>query len=78
MSLGTIGVGVVRTAWAITVVSDVGGIFVRVFALWTTFTFVWRRRFVRSGAIQRIKILVSDFLDASFFRKAVSQVFSCE
>ena len=76
MSLGTVGI-VVRAVWAVSVVSAVGRIVVRVFALCVTFTFVWRR-FVRSRAVRRIEILVDDFLDASFFRKAISWVFACE
>jgi len=68
-SLGTIGVvvGVVGVAWVISVVSVVGRTVVRVFALCMTFTFVWGR-FVRSGTVWRIKVLVNDFSDVSFLR----------
>ena len=64
MSLGAIGVvgGVVRTAWAITVVSTIGRIVIGAFALCATFTFI-RRRFIRSGAVRRIKVLVDDFFN---------------
>jgi len=65
MSLGTIGVivGAAGTVRAISVVSIIGGIVVRVFALCATFTFVWRR-FLRSGVIiQRIEGFVYDFFN---------------
>jgi len=61
MSLGTVGI-VVRAVWAVSVVSAVGRIVVRAFALCTTFTLVWRR-LVRSGVIRRIKVLVYDFFN---------------
>jgi len=69
MSHGTIGVvvRVTRALRAISVVSAVGRIVggVRVFALCTTFTFVWRR-FVGSGVIiWRVEVLVYDFLNVS-------------
>jgi len=78
MSLGTIGVvgGVVGTAWAIAVVSTIGRIVVGVFALCTTFTFI-QRRFVSSGAIRRIKVLIDDFFNVSFW-EVVGRFFACE
>jgi len=79
-SLGTIVVirgGAVRTTWAITIVSTIGRIVVRAFTLCTTFTFVWRR-FFRSGAVQRIKVLVDDLFDVSFLGRVISWVFTCE
>jgi len=64
MSLGTIGVivGAVRAVRAVSVLSIVRRIVVRVFALCMTFTFVWRR-FVRSGVVWRIEVLVYDFFN---------------
>ena len=79
MSLGAIGGvgGVVGTAWAITVVvSTIGRIVVGVFALCTTFTFI-RRRFVRSGAVWRIKVLVDDFFDVGFW-EVIGRFFAWE
>ena len=78
MSLGAIGVvgGVVGTAWAITVLSTIRRIVVGVFALCATFTFI-RRRFVRSGAVQRIKVLVDDFFDVGFW-EVIGRFFAWE
>jgi len=64
MSLRTVGVGVgvAGAIWVISVVSTVGRIVVGVFALGATFTFVWRR-FIRSGVVPRIEVLVYDFFN---------------